>query len=102
MTDHQQVSQSFYKAAQSPRGWLLSAERLQEAAEVILQHEQQFEVTYFRAHDEATKQAVAIAYTGSNESGHAEILCRPPNYPPAQVLYAYAIENVLTRKIHQG
>jgi hypothetical protein len=41
MTDHQQVSQSFYKAAQSPRGWLLSAERLQEAAEVILQHEPQ-------------------------------------------------------------
>ena len=95
MTNVRQMSRSFYKAAQSPVGWLLSAERLQEAAEVILRHEQQFEVPYFRAHEEATQQAVTIAYTGINQSGYAEIQSRPPNYPPAQLLYAYAIENVL-------
>jgi len=91
----QQISQSFYKGAQTPVAWLRSAERLRDAAEVILSHEQQFEIPFFRACDLATQQATAIAYSEGNKSGSAEIECSPPNYPPAQLLYAYAIENVL-------
>lgn len=87
--------QAIFRAAQNPVGWLLSAERLRDAAEIIFQHEVAFEIPYFRAHDEAVQKALAIACTGTNDAGHSEIACRPPNYPPAQVLYAYAIENAL-------
>ena len=87
--------EAMYRAAQSPLSWLVSAERLRDAAEVILQAEVVREIPYFRAHDEATHEALSIACTGSNEAGHAEIKCNPPNYPPAQLLYGYAMENVL-------
>lgn len=87
--------QQVYKAAQNPTSWLLSAERLRDAAEVIIRAEVVREVPYFRAHNEAEQEALSIACTGSNESGHAEIKSDPPNYPPAQLLYAYAMENVL-------
>jgi hypothetical protein len=84
-----------YRAAQNPANWLLSAERLRDAAEIILSHEQAQEVPYFQAHEAASQKALALAYTGTNKAGTAEIACEPPNYPPAQVLYAYSIENVL-------
>ena len=84
-----------YRAGQKPVCWLLSAERLRDAAEVILSAEVVKEIPYFRAHEEATRRALSIACTGTNEAGHAEIPCDPPNYPPAQLLYAYAIENAL-------
>jgi hypothetical protein len=87
--------QQMYKAVQNPASWLLSAERLRDAAEIILKHEWAQEIPYFRAYEAATQEATAIAYSGTNKSGHAEILSPPPNYPPAQLLYAYAIENVL-------
>ena len=87
--------QAVYRAGQKPVCWLLSAERLRDAAEVILSAEVVKEIPYFRAHEEATHQALSIACSGTNEAGHAEISCDPPNYPPAQLLYAYAIENVL-------
>lgn len=95
MTGARLTPQKVYRAAQNPANWLLSAERLRDAAEAILKAEVVKEVPYFRAHDEATQEALSIACTGSNKSGHAEIKCDPPNYPPAQLLYAYAIENVL-------
>jgi hypothetical protein len=87
--------QAVYRAGQKPVCWLLSAERLRDAAEVILSAEVVKEIPYFRSHEEATQEALSIACTGTNEAGHAEIPCDPPNYPPAQLLYAYAIENVL-------
>lgn len=89
------TQQMMYRAAQNPANWLLSAERLRHAAEIVLKHELAQEIPYFRAHETATQQAMATAYSGTNESGTAEIACEPPNYPPAQALYAYAIENVL-------
>lgn len=61
----------------------------QTSAEVVR------EIPYFRAHEEATQEALSIACTGTNKAGHAEIPSDPPNYPRAQLLYAYAIENVL-------
>lgn len=87
--------QQMYKAAQNPTTWLLSAERLRDAAEVIINAEVVREIPYFSAYDEAMQEALSIACAGTNKSGHAEIKCDPPNYPPAQLLYAYAIENVL-------
>lgn len=95
MTRARLTPQTMYRAAQNPTNWLLSAERLRNAAEIILKHEMAQEIPYFRAHEAAAQQAMAIAYSGTNESGTAEITCEPPNYPPAQALYAYAIENVL-------
>jgi hypothetical protein len=91
-----------YRAAQNPASWLLSAERLRDAAEIILTHERAQEVPYFRAHKAAVQQALAIACTGTNAAGTVEIACAAPNYPPAQVLYAYAIENVLKGLIVAG
>ena len=95
MTDLKAIARDLYKAAQSPTSWLLSAERLRDAAEVILKHEVQFEIPYFQAHAVAEQEAVAAAYADGNNAGVAEIKATPPNYPAAQLLYAYAIENVL-------
>jgi hypothetical protein len=83
-----------FKAAQAPASWLLTAERLRDAAEAILAHEQGFEVAYFRAYTAATEKAAAIAYAEGNDSGMAEIQARAPNYPAAQLLYGYALENL--------
>jgi hypothetical protein len=52
---------------------------------MIIRGEVVCEIPYFWAHDEATHEALAIACSGSNTSGHAEIKCNPPNYPPAQL-----------------
>jgi hypothetical protein len=95
MNNRELTPQTIFKAAQSPVGWLLSAENLREAAEAIIAREDQLLVPYLRAHDAATKEAMVIAYSQGNDAGHAEINARAPNYPPAQMLYAFAIENVL-------
>jgi hypothetical protein len=89
------TAHDMYRAAQSPVGWLLSAQRLRDAADAILEHEVQFEIPYFQAYDHAAKEALAIACSEGNDAGSCEICAQAPNYPPAQVLYAYAIENVL-------
>lgn len=95
MSDLKKFKQDTFRAAQNPACWLLSAERLRDGAEAILVHEQAFEVAYLRAHDAATKQAMAIAYSEGNEAGVADIEARVPNYPAAQLLYGYALENLL-------
>jgi hypothetical protein len=87
--------QQIFKAAQQPVLWLVSAEALRDAAEVIITREDGFLVPYLRAHDEAVDFATRIAYSEGEKAGHAEIAARTPNYPPAQMLYAYAIENAL-------
>jgi hypothetical protein len=51
-------------------------------------------VTYFTAYSEAQQEAAA-AGSSSKDGGYAEIRAMSPNYPPGQLLYAYAIENVL-------
>jgi hypothetical protein len=84
-----------FKAAQQPIAWLLSAERLRAAADAILKQELASEIPYFHAHKIAEEEAVADAYSDGNDAGVAEIKAIPPNYPPAQLMYAYAIENVL-------
>jgi hypothetical protein len=93
--DLKEWSKEQFKAAQRPIAWLLSAERLRDAAEVICKHERAAEIPYFQAHTAAEKEAAAKAYSDGNDAGVAEIKAMPPNYPPAQLLYAFAIENVL-------
>jgi hypothetical protein len=97
MTDDElkEFAKQLYKAAQHPIGWLHSAERLRDAADAILKHELPAEIPYFKAYEVAQHEAVAEAYSEGNNAGNAEIRAIPPNYPPAQLLYAYAIENVL-------
>jgi hypothetical protein len=90
-----EFAKELFQSAQLPRGWLVSAERLRDAAEAILKHELPNEIPYFRAHSIAEKEALADAYSEGKDAGVAEIKAVPPNYPPAQLLYAYAIENVL-------
>lgn len=94
MTDLKQFSEDTFKAAQSPANWLLSAERLRDGAEAILTHEQALEVDFLRAYDAATKEAAAIAYSEGRHAGVADIEARAPNYPAAQLLYGYALENL--------
>jgi hypothetical protein len=91
----EEFSKQRFQAAQRPVAWLFSAERLRDAAEAILKHELAAEIPYFRAHAAAEQEAIADAYTEGNEAGVAQIAAMPPNYPPAQLLYAFAIENVL-------
>jgi hypothetical protein len=95
MSDLKKFKQDIFRAAQSSASWLLSAERLRDGAEAILAHEQAFEISYFQAHNAATQKAMAIAYSDGNDSGIADIEARVPNYPSAQLLYAYALENLL-------
>ncbi|UGA49049.1 hypothetical protein HU230_0043350 (plasmid) [Bradyrhizobium quebecense] len=95
MTNLKKLSEDTFRAAQSPAIWLLTAERLRDGAEAILTHEQAFEVSYFQAHSAAVQEAMAIAYSEGNDSGVADIKARAPNYPAAQLLYGYALENLL-------
>jgi len=94
MTDLKKFVEDTFKAAQSPSGWLMSAERLRDGAEAIFKHEQPYELAYLKAHDAATKEAVALAYSEGQDAGVVEIKARTPNYPAAQLLYAYALENL--------
>lgn len=95
MTENPNFSKDLFSTAQHPVGWLLSAERLRDAAEIVLRHEVAQEVPYFRAHSAAVEHAMAEAYSDGHDAGVAEVGALLPNYPPAQLLYAYAIENVL-------
>jgi hypothetical protein len=88
--------EELFKAAQQPHAWLSTAEQLAAAAELILQDQVRHEVPYFRAHEAASQEALAVACASPNDgAGSAEIKCEPPNYLPAQLLYAFALENVL-------
>jgi hypothetical protein len=87
--DPQEFAKFVFKAAQRPALWLHSAERLRDAAEAILKHELPAEGPYFQALKIAGEEAAG------NDTGVADITAVQPNYPPAQLMYAYAIENVL-------
>src|SRR5205823_1992331 len=95
IVDLKEFADELFKSAQQPVAWLLSAERLCDAAEAILERELPNEVPYFEARAEAEREAATRAYSEGEDAGVAEIRAAPPNYPPAQLLYAYAIENVL-------
>ncbi|KFG67124.1 hypothetical protein [Microvirga sp. BSC39] len=86
---------AFFKAAQSPGNWFLSAERLRDAAEIILRDQLAEEQPYFAAVHKAGEEAQAAAIHDPSGSADAEITYLPPNYLPAQLLYAYAMENAL-------
>lgn len=78
-----------YQFAQRPSAWLSVAEKLQEAAELILTDQVKYEQPYFTAYEDASQRAQV------SPDKSAEILCPPPNNVPAQMLYAFAIENLL-------
>jgi hypothetical protein len=93
IVDLKVFAKELFKSAQRPIAWLLSAERLRDAAEAILEHELPNEIPYFNAHADAEQEAVAEAYSDGKDAGVAEIKAVPPNYPPAQLLYAYAMRS---------
>jgi hypothetical protein len=93
---------ALFKAAQEPRAWLESAEKLYAAAELILQDQVRHEIRYFRAYDAATQEALSKACVSAEGAASAEIKADAPNYLPAQMLYAFAIENVLKGLIIAG
>jgi hypothetical protein len=82
-----------FQTAQSPVMWLDSANRLRDAAEIILADQVKQEVPYFQAVDAASVEAELRAQNAPDGSATADIPCQPPNYLPAQLLYAFAIEN---------
>lgn len=93
--DLKEFEKELFKSAQAPLAWLLSAERLRDAAEAILEHELPKELPYLKAYADAQQEALAEACSEGKDAGSSEIEAMPPNYSPAQLLYAYAIENVL-------
>jgi hypothetical protein len=83
-----------FKAGQSPFGWLSSAECLQAAAETILEREEAGAPAYFSALEAARREALEKSYSSNDKTGVATVRREPPNYLPAQLLYAFALENV--------
>jgi hypothetical protein len=77
-----------FRAGQSPSSWLEWAERLRDAAEVILRSEAPKEAAYLEAYGIAADEA-------ARGTGIAEIKRDPPNYLPGQMLCAFALENAL-------
>jgi hypothetical protein len=86
---NQKFRESNFKGGQAAHAWLSSAERLRAAAEVILQHEAQTLAPYLEAYRKAEAQL------DNPETSIAEIQADPPNYPPGELLFGYALENVL-------
>jgi hypothetical protein len=93
--DSTEIAKQTFKAGQQPAAWLRSAGRLRDAAEAILMHELSAERAYSQALKIADEEAVAEMASNDSGVGSADIKAIAPNYPPAQLLYAYAIENVL-------
>ena len=93
--DPNEFTKQIFKAQQQPFSWLRSAGHLRDAAEMILRHELQAEISYSLAHKIADEEATAASVRDDADFGVADIKATAPNYPPAQLLYAYAIENVL-------
>jgi hypothetical protein len=77
-----------FKAFQAPYHWYGSAKRLHSAAEVILAAELPHEIPYLRAYEAASKEALI------SPDATAEVKHTPPNFLPAQLLFAFALENV--------
>jgi len=86
---------NLFKAGQQPSQWLMSAKRLRAAAELILADQVKQEIPFFQAYEAPVQQALPHGCVSPEGATHAEIKCEPPNYRPAQSLYAYVIENVL-------
>jgi hypothetical protein len=59
-----------------------------------LEREEASAPAYFSALEVARNEAVEKSYTSKDKTGVAEVRCQPPNYLPAQLLYAFALENV--------
>jgi hypothetical protein len=86
---YQAFRQSNFQSGQQPHAWLSSAERLRAAAEVVLQREAQQVEPYLEAYRKAEEKLA------SGQGSTAAIEADPPNYPPGELLFGYAIENVL-------
>ena len=82
---------ALFKAGQQPSSWLSSAESLRDAAEIILQGEAKNALSYSQEVEKAKEELAADPTVDAS----AEIRCEPPNYLPGQLLYGYALENVL-------
>jgi len=93
--DPNEVATLLFKAGQQPAAWLRSAGHLRDAAEMILKHELPAEISYSKERKIAEQEALAVSVRDGTDTGVADIKAIAPNYPPAQLLYAYAIENVL-------
>jgi hypothetical protein len=93
--DPKKFAKQLFRAGQQPAAWLRSAGRLRDAAEAILKHELPAERSYSHAFKIADEEALAESVRNDTGVGAADIKATAPNYPPAQLLYAYAIENVL-------
>jgi hypothetical protein len=59
-----------FKAGQSPFGWLSSAERLQAAAEIILEREEAGAPAYFSALEAARQEAEEKSRSSKDGNGH--------------------------------
>lgn len=86
---------SIYKSGQAPTAWLNNAEQLQHAAELILVDQMSREIPYFQAVDVASREAIGMAIAAADGKATVEIKEPSPNYLPAQLLYAFALENLL-------
>jgi hypothetical protein len=89
--DSKEIAKQTFKAGQQPAAWFRSAGRLRDAAEAILKHELSAERAYSQAREIADEEASAESARNDTGVGSADIRAIAPNYPPAQLLYAYAM-----------
>src|SRR5262249_58499752 len=85
--DPKEFAKLLFKAGQQPAAWLWSAGHLRDAAEMILRHELQAEISYSLARKIAEGEAAAARLRYDADSAVADIKATAPNYPPAQLLY---------------
>jgi len=93
-SDPNEITKLVFKAGQQPASWLRSAGHLRDAAEVILKHELPDEISYSQARKTAEEEVAARIRDGADLAA-ADIKATAPNYPPAQLLYAYDVRKAL-------
>lgn len=84
-----------FRAAQGPGQWLLGAERLAGAADIIMENQAEVAAAYIRAANAASELASIEAVSSDSGSAAVDIDAPEPLYLPAQLLYAFALENLL-------
>jgi hypothetical protein len=87
MALHDELRQFLFEAGQYPTFWFSSAQKLMRAAEIVFRDQTDAADEYEKALDEASYDV--------ESTGMAEIKADSPVFRPAELLYGFAIENLL-------
>ena len=95
LMDEKKTNSRHFEIAQDPWFWCNSAHRLAAGAESIIQQQAPQEALYNAALTRTEDQLANLAAASPGESVGMYIQEDTPNFLPAALLYAFALENVL-------